>query len=141
MAAAFIAVALQLAALTMLTTLEDRVTRKRDESGSVTIEQVIWAGAVIVIVGVVVTAIRAFVTSPSPGRSSRPGGGTRTAVGGPIRHATRAMGDLIVRVPARPRSRQDERGSVAIQMVFLMSVMFLRMFLGLQGALCSTPGK
>ena len=58
-------IALQLAALTMLTTLEDRVTRKRDERGSVTIEQVIWAGAVIVIVGVVVAAIKAFVTSES----------------------------------------------------------------------------
>ena len=58
-------IALQLAALTMLATLEDRVTRKRDERGSVTIEQVIWAGAVIVIVGIVVAAIKAFVTSES----------------------------------------------------------------------------
>ncbi|QSR24077.1 hypothetical protein CFH99_00355 [Nocardioides aromaticivorans] len=58
-------IALQLAALTMLATLEDRVTKKRDERGSVTIEQVIWAGAVIVIVGIVVAAIKAFVTSES----------------------------------------------------------------------------
>ena len=58
-------VALQLAALTTLATLEDRVTKKRDERGSVTIEQVIWAGAVIVIVGIVVAAIKAFVTSES----------------------------------------------------------------------------
>ena len=56
-------IALQLAALTTLAALEDRVTTKRDERGSVTIEQVIWAGAVILIVGIVVAAIRAFVTS------------------------------------------------------------------------------
>ena len=56
-------IALQLAALTTLASLEDRVTRQRDERGSVTIEQVIWAGAVILIVGIVVAAIRAFVTS------------------------------------------------------------------------------
>ena len=58
-------IALQLAALTMLAALEDRVTKKHDERGSVTIEQVIWAGAVIVIVGIVVAAIKAFVTSES----------------------------------------------------------------------------
>ena len=34
----------------------------------------------------------------------------------------------------RPRSR-DERGSVTIQMVFLMPALFLVMFLGVQGAL------
>ena len=56
-------IALQLAALTVRASLEDRVTRQRDERGSVTIEQVIWAGAVILIVGIVVAAIRAFVTS------------------------------------------------------------------------------
>jgi hypothetical protein len=44
--------------------MEDRtVKHRRDERGSVTIEQVIWAGAVILIVGIVVAAIRAFVTS------------------------------------------------------------------------------
>jgi len=58
-------IALELAALTALTALEDRVTIKRDDRGSVTIEQVIWAGAVIVIVGIVVAAIKAFVTSES----------------------------------------------------------------------------
>lgn len=58
-------IALQLAALTALASLEDRVTRHRDERGSVTIEQVLWAGAVIVIVGIVVAAIKFFVTSES----------------------------------------------------------------------------
>ncbi|MDZ4234574.1 MAG: TadE family protein, partial [Dietzia sp.] len=33
------------------------------------------------------------------------------------------------------RRRRDERGSVAIQMVFLMPALFLVMFLGVQGAL------
>ena len=33
------------------------------------------------------------------------------------------------------RRRRDERGSVTIQMVFLMPALFLLMFLGLQGAL------
>ena len=58
-------IALQLAGLTTLASLEDRVTRQRDERGSVTIEQVLWAGAVIVIVGIVVAAIKFFVTSES----------------------------------------------------------------------------
>ena len=58
-------IALQLAVLTALASLEDRVTRQRDERGSVTIEQVLWAGAVIVIVGIVVAAIKFFVTSES----------------------------------------------------------------------------
>ncbi|GAW49704.1 MULTISPECIES: hypothetical protein [unclassified Nocardioides] len=58
-------IVLQLAALTALASLEDRVTRQRDERGSVTIEQVLWAGAVIVIVGIVVAAIKFFVTSES----------------------------------------------------------------------------
>ena len=57
-------IALQLAALTTLASLEARVT-KRDERGSVTIEQVLWAGAVIAIVGIVVAAIKFFVTSES----------------------------------------------------------------------------
>ena len=56
-------IALQMATLTMLSAPEDRVTKNRDERGSVTIEQVIWAGAVILIVGIVVAAIRAFVTN------------------------------------------------------------------------------
>lgn len=58
-------IALQMAALTMLAGIEDRVTKDRDERGSVTIEQVLWAGAVIVIVGIVVAAIKFFVTSES----------------------------------------------------------------------------
>lgn len=58
-------IALQLAALTVRASLEDRVTRQRNERGSVTIEQVIWAGAVIIIVGIVVAAIKAFVTEKS----------------------------------------------------------------------------
>jgi Flp pilus assembly protein TadG len=33
------------------------------------------------------------------------------------------------------RRRRDERGSVTIQMIFLMPALFLLMFLGLQGAL------
>lgn len=40
-----------------------RVLRARDERGSVTVEQVLWAVAVITIATVVITAIRAFVTS------------------------------------------------------------------------------
>ncbi|MDO9497278.1 MAG: hypothetical protein Q7J48_16360 [Nocardioides sp.] len=58
-------IALQMSALTLLASLEGRVTRQRDERGSVTIEQVLWAGAVIVIVGIVVAAIKFFVTSES----------------------------------------------------------------------------
>lgn len=58
-------ITLQGAALTVLTDLENRTVKHRDERGSVTIEQVIWAGAVIVIVGIVVAAIKAFVTSES----------------------------------------------------------------------------
>lgn len=42
-----------------------RSRRRREERGSVTIEQVIWAGAVIVIVGIVVAAITAYVRSES----------------------------------------------------------------------------
>ncbi|MFE3998026.1 hypothetical protein ACFX43_04400 [Nocardioides sp. YIM B13467] len=49
--------------------LGDRVLqppgRRRDERGSVTIENVLWAVAVIAIVAIVVAAIRAFVTSES----------------------------------------------------------------------------
>lgn len=42
-----------------------RGRRRRDHRGSVTIEQVIWAGAVIAIVGIVVAAITAYVKSKS----------------------------------------------------------------------------
>ena len=59
-------ITLQVAMLTMIASMEDRVVKhRRDERGSVTIEQVIWAGAVIVIVAIVVAAIKAFVTSES----------------------------------------------------------------------------
>ena len=58
-------IALQLAALHALASLEGRATRKRDERGSVTIQEVLWAVAAIAIVGIVVAAIRAFVTSES----------------------------------------------------------------------------
>lgn len=40
-----------------------RSPRLRTDRGSVTIEQVIWAGAVIVIVGIVVAAITGYVTT------------------------------------------------------------------------------
>ncbi len=48
--------------------LSERVLRppgRKDERGSVTIENVLWAVAVIAIVAIVVAAIRAFVTSES----------------------------------------------------------------------------
>lgn len=38
---------------------------RKDERGSVTIENVLWAVAVIAIVAIVVAAIRAYVTSQS----------------------------------------------------------------------------
>lgn len=57
-------ITLQVTALAVIASMEDRIVKqRRDERGSVTIEQVIWAGAVILIVGIVVAAIRAFVTS------------------------------------------------------------------------------
>ena len=57
-------IALQVTALAVITCVEDRIVKhRRDERGSVTIEQVIWAGAVILIVGIVVAAITAYVTS------------------------------------------------------------------------------
>ena len=57
-------ITLQVTALAAIASMEDGIVKhRRDERGSVTIEQVIWAGAVILIVGIVVAAIRAFVTS------------------------------------------------------------------------------
>ena len=51
-------ITLQVTALAVIASMEDRIVKhRRDERGSVTIEQVIWAGAVIVIVGIVVAAI------------------------------------------------------------------------------------
>ena len=57
-------ITLQVTALAVIACMEDRIVKhRRDERGSVTIEQVIWAGAVILIVGIVVAAITAYVTS------------------------------------------------------------------------------
>lgn len=57
-------ITLQVTMLTMIGSTQDRIVKhRRDEHGSVTIEQVIWAGAVIVIVAIVVAAIKAFVTT------------------------------------------------------------------------------
>ncbi|UUW92914.1 hypothetical protein [Pimelobacter simplex] len=58
-------IALQLAVLTVRDALEGRARIQRDERGSVTIQEVLWAVAAIAIVGIVVAAIRAFVTSES----------------------------------------------------------------------------
>jgi Flp pilus assembly pilin Flp len=41
----------------------DARLRRRDERGSVTIEYVLWAVAVIAIVAIVVAAVKAYVTS------------------------------------------------------------------------------
>lgn len=45
--------------------LQARLPRlvKRDERGSVTIEQVLWAVAVIAFAGIVIAAVKAFVES------------------------------------------------------------------------------
>ena len=40
-----------------------RALPRRDERGSVTTEHVLWAVAVIAIVGIVVAAVKAYVTS------------------------------------------------------------------------------
>ena len=59
-------ITLQVTALAVIASLEERIVKhRRDERGSVTIEQVIWAGAVILIVGIVVAAISAYVTAES----------------------------------------------------------------------------
>lgn len=53
------------AQLTTLTAASrDRIERAAhtDEEGSITIEQVLWAVAIIAIVGIVVTAITSYVT-------------------------------------------------------------------------------
>ncbi|MFT4083932.1 MAG: hypothetical protein QM638_15230 [Nocardioides sp.] len=49
--------------LTVHLGLDTRLRRARSERGSVTIENVLWAVAVIVFVGIVVAAIKAYVTS------------------------------------------------------------------------------
>ena len=58
-------ITIQITAWIALAGATKRLASRHDEKGSVTIEQVIWAGAVILIVGIVVTAIRSFVTSES----------------------------------------------------------------------------
>ncbi|MCW4600251.1 hypothetical protein ON003_00440 [Janibacter hoylei] len=42
---------------------QELVRRAQDERGSVTIEQVLWAVAVIAIAAIVITAVRTFVTN------------------------------------------------------------------------------
>lgn len=49
----------------ILAGLDPDLRRQRDERGSVTVEHVLWAVAVIAIVAIVVAAIRAFVTAQS----------------------------------------------------------------------------
>jgi len=49
----------------ILLDFQDHLERRTDERGSVTIEHVGWAVAVIAIVGIVVAAIKAYVTSES----------------------------------------------------------------------------
>lgn len=49
--------------LALVARTESRVARGRDERGSVTMEQVLWAVAMIAIVGIVVAAIKTYVTS------------------------------------------------------------------------------
>ncbi|QTE28580.1 hypothetical protein [Pengzhenrongella sicca] len=52
-----------LAALTVLKALLTNTYDDDPERGSVTIEHVLWAAAVIAIVGIVVAAINAYVTA------------------------------------------------------------------------------
>lgn len=49
--------------LALVAQTRSRAARGRDERGSVTMEQVLWAVAMIAIVGIVVAAIKAYVTS------------------------------------------------------------------------------
>lgn len=45
------------------TSLDDGLKSRRSERGSVTTEHVLWAVAVIAIVGIVVAAVKSYVTS------------------------------------------------------------------------------
>ena len=56
---------LQLVVMLHITLLraEHRLSTAKDERGSVTTEHVLWAVAVIAIVGVVVAAVKGYVTS------------------------------------------------------------------------------
>ncbi len=61
-----LAVTLYVFGLHLTHTLDDAVKRRiqgSDERGSVTIEQVAWAVAIIAIVAIAVAAIKAYVTS------------------------------------------------------------------------------
>lgn len=49
--------------LAMATTCDELRTARRDERGSVTTEHVLWAVAVIAIVGIVVAAVTTYVKS------------------------------------------------------------------------------
>ena len=53
----------QVAVAALLASAGQTLNHRRDERGSVTMEQVLWAVAVIVIVGIVVAAITAYVTN------------------------------------------------------------------------------
>ncbi len=57
-----LAVTLHLLGVRLTETAQQRTTRDPDR-GSVTIEQVMWAVALIAIVGIVVVAIRGYVTT------------------------------------------------------------------------------
>lgn len=57
----YVAATLHVLGLRALDTLEARP--RRSERGSVTIEQVLWAVALIAIVGIVVVAIKGYVTT------------------------------------------------------------------------------
>lgn len=52
---------LVMAQLAVLTAYDDLRTARRNERGSVTTEHVLWAVAVIAIVGIVVAAVTAYV--------------------------------------------------------------------------------
>ena len=49
--------------LAVVTTYDELRTARRDERGSVTTEHVLWAVAVIAIVGIVVAAVTTYVKS------------------------------------------------------------------------------
>jgi hypothetical protein len=51
--------------LAVVTAYDDLRTGWRDERGSVTTEHVLWAVAVIAIVGIVVAAVTSYVTTQS----------------------------------------------------------------------------
>ena len=58
----YLAVTLHLLGVRLTETAQQKTTRDPDR-GSVTIEQVMWAVALIAIVGIVVVAIRSYVTT------------------------------------------------------------------------------